>query len=329
MDFKNIPSVKEQIMKCVRCGKCRSVCPVFAELHYESAAPRGHVFMVQMLRDGVVKPSDEVNERLTQCLLCENCTAVCPSGIDIHELNAAARSYITEKNPSVGKDLLFDTLWSNPALLNISTSLIWGAQKTGLQKLARNTGLTKLLPGNLPQAEKILGAVPLRNARSMIAEVNPAQGEKKYKIGYFLGCATDMLYPDIALAAIEVLTNHGCEVIVPRHAKCCGLPHIANGKLETAQDLAAHNCQIYNAYDFDYIVTDCGSCSSALSAKNLNFLLGETDKAIAAENFAAQVMDLSQFLIEVLDIHFPVNNKAKLKSRRFSAYYHIHSSFSM
>ena len=311
MDFKNIPSVKEQIMKCVRCGKCRSVCPVFAELHYESAAPRGHVFMVQMLRDGVVKPTEEVNERLAQCLLCEKCTAVCPSGIDIHELNAAARSYINHKNPSVGKDLLFDTLWTSPALLNFSTTLLGGVQKAGLQKLARHTGLTRLLPGNLPQAEKILDKIPLRNARSRIAEVNPAQGEQRFKVGYFLGCATDMLYPDIALASIEVLTSNGCEVIVPRHSKCCGLPHIANGKLETARDLAAHNCQIYNAYDFDYIVTDCGSCSSALSAENLDFLLGQTADAPAAEIFAAKIMDLSQFLIEVLDIQFPANNEAR------------------
>jgi len=311
VDFKNLPPVKEQIMKCVRCGKCRSVCPVFAELRYESAAPRGHGFMVQMLRDGVVKPSEEVSKRLIHCLMCENCSAKCPSGIDIHELNAAARSYIEQKNPSIGKELLFDTLWTKPSLLNLSTSLMWGAQKAGLQKLARYTGLTKLLPGSLPQAEKILEAVPLRNARSMIPEINPARGEREYKIGYFLGCATDLLYPDIALAAIEVLTNNGCEVIVPRHSKCCGLPHIANGKLETAQSLAIHNCQIYNAYDFDYIITDCGSCSSALSAKNMHFLLGQTEHAQAGEIFAAKVMDLSKFLIDVLDISFPVNHNAK------------------
>ncbi|HNX28710.1 MAG TPA: (Fe-S)-binding protein [Syntrophomonadaceae bacterium] len=318
MDFKNLPPVKEQIMKCVRCGKCRSVCPVFAELRYESAAPRGHVFMVQMLRDGVVKPSEEVSKRLTNCLMCEKCSANCPSGIDIHELNAAARSYISQTNPSLSKDLIFDTLWTKPALLNFSTSLMWGVQKTGLQNLARKLGLMKLLPGELPQAERILDAVPLRNARSMIAEYNPAKGEKKYKIGYFLGCATDLLNPDIALATIEVLTNNGCEVIVPRHSKCCGLPQIANGKIETAQRLAEHNSRIFNAYDFDYIVTDCGSCSSALSPKNMHFLLGETEYALEGEKFAAKVIDLSKFLIDVLDVNIPANNNA----RKITVTYH-------
>ena len=54
MEFRKLPPVQEQIMKCVRCGKCRSVCPVFDEIRNETAAPRGHVFMVQMLRDGKV-----------------------------------------------------------------------------------------------------------------------------------------------------------------------------------------------------------------------------------------------------------------------------------
>ena len=39
MEFKNLPPVKEQLMKCVRCGKCRSVCPVFAESGIETTAP--------------------------------------------------------------------------------------------------------------------------------------------------------------------------------------------------------------------------------------------------------------------------------------------------
>jgi glycolate oxidase iron-sulfur subunit len=69
MEFKNLPPVKEQLMKCVRCGKCRSVCPVFAESGIETTAPRGHVFMVQMLRDGQVQASPEVYDRLSQIII--------------------------------------------------------------------------------------------------------------------------------------------------------------------------------------------------------------------------------------------------------------------
>ncbi|MGR6835817.1 (Fe-S)-binding protein [Syntrophomonas erecta] len=305
MEFKKIPPVRDQIMKCVRCGKCRSVCPVFEEIRNETAAPRGQVFMVQMLRDGKVKPENKVNERLTNCLLCETCSANCPSGIDVHELNAAARAYIYEQNPSTTKELVFDTLWTRPGLLRTSTRLMWGAQKTGLQKLARNLGLTKLLPGDLSRAEKILTSVPGRSGRSLIKEVNPAQGQKKFRVGYFLGCGTDLLHPNVARATVAVLTRNGCEVIVPQETRCCGQPHIANGKLDTARKLAAHNVKIFNSYDFDYIVTDCASCSAALSHKNMQFLLGGLKIEDQAMAFSDRVMDLTKFLVEVLDIKVP------------------------
>ncbi len=308
MEFKELPPVKEQLMKCVRCGKCRSVCPVFSEIKNETAAPRGHVFMVQMLRDGKVEPGNDVLKKLNMCLMCESCTVNCPSGIDIHELNAAARSYIYEKNPSMGKELVFDTLWTNPSLLRTSTRVMWGAQKLGLQNLARSLGLTRILPGDLPKAEKILSAVPSQSARKLLPEINRAKGEKKYTIGYFLGCGTDLFNPQVARATVDVLTHNGCEVIIPSDMKCCGLPHIANGKMNTARQLAAHNVKIFNSYDFDFIVTDCASCSATLSPKTMEFLLGGLKIEDEALSFASKVMDLSKFLIDVLDVR-PLNQE--------------------
>ncbi len=305
MEFKKLPPVKDQIMKCVRCGKCRSVCPVFDEIRNETAAPRGHVFMVQMLRDGKVDPSSEVYKRLTNCLMCETCSANCPSGIDVHELNAAARSYIYDKDPHFAKELIFDTLWTHPALLKNSMKFVGVAQKTGLQKLARAIGMMKALPGDLGKAEQILSDVPLRSANASLKEINPCKGKKKYRVGYFLGCGTDMFHPNVALATVDVLTRNGCEVVIPKAMKCCGLPHIANGKMETAQKLMAHNVKLFNNYDFDYIVTDCASCSSALAKKNIEFLfsgLKIEDEALA---FSAKVRDLTDFLVNVLDIQLP------------------------
>jgi glycolate oxidase iron-sulfur subunit len=305
MDFKKLPPVQEQIMKCVRCGKCRSVCPVFAEIRNETAAPRGHVFMVQMLRDGKVEPEQEVYDRLAGCLLCETCSANCPSGIDVHELNAAARSYIYEQNPSAAKELIFDSLWTRPNLLRTSSKFLWGAQKTGLQSLARNLGLMKILPGDLSKAESMVSSVPFRSGRSLVKEVNPARGEKRYKVGYFLGCGTDLFQPQVAKAVVEVLTRNGCEVIVPRETRCCGQPHLANGKMDTARKLLAHNVKIYNNYEFDYIITDCASCSAALSHKNIKFVLGGLKIEDEALAFADKVIDLTKFLVDELDIHLP------------------------
>jgi len=302
MKFKDLPPVKEQLMKCVRCGKCRSVCPVFAEIKNETAAPRGHVFIVQALRDGKVAPNNKVWEKLNMCLLCETCSINCPSGIDVHELNAAARSYIYENNPSIGRELIFDVLWTNQFLLKTTARVMWGFQKSGLQALARNLGLTKMLPGDLSQAEKIMSNIPYASARSTLREVNPAKGDKKYTVGYFLGCGTDLFFPNVAKAAVDVLTHNGCEVIIPADTKCCGLPHIANGKMDTARQLAVHNIKIFDSYNLDFIVTDCASCSATLSPKNMEFLLGGLKIEDQAMAFAHKVIDLNKLLVDILNI---------------------------
>lgn len=309
MEFRKLPPVQEQIMKCVRCGKCRSICPVFDEIRNETSAPRGHVFMVQMLRDGKVDPRQEVYDKLGNCLLCETCSVNCPSGINVHELNAAARSYIYEQNPSISKELIFDTMWTKPSLLRASTKIMSGLQKLGLQSFARNTGLTRMLPGDLPRAEKIMSSIPSQSARSRLHKINRARGEKKYTVGYFLGCGTDILNPNVALAAVDVLTRNGCDVLIPQDMKCCGLPHIANGKMDTARLLAIHNIKIFNSYKLDYIVSDCASCTSALSRKNMEFLLGGLKIEDEAYKFSDKVIDLTRFLVEVIDIKVPTTNE--------------------
>ncbi|NLB18685.1 MAG: (Fe-S)-binding protein [Syntrophomonadaceae bacterium] len=302
MDLKQVPLLNEQLKKCVRCGRCRTVCPVLAEIKNETVAPRGHIFMVQALRDGKVKPDAQVYDRLSNCLLCETCSAVCPSGLDIPELNEYARSYIYEKNPSLIKDTLFDSIWTRPSLLRTGGFFMWAANKSGLQGFARTLGLTKLLPGDLPKAEKIMHDPVMRSARSILPVINPPRGNTKYRVGYFLGCGTDLFSPSVAIAAVEVLTSWGCEVVIPDNMKCCGLPHIANGKMSTAQSLAIHNLKVFNDLELDYIITDCGSCSSAISEKRLKMLLDKQGYDDQIDKFCSRVYDLNTFLLDVLQI---------------------------
>ncbi len=302
MDFRELPPVKDQLKKCVRCGRCRTVCPVFAEIRNETVAPRGHVFMVQALRDDKVQPETPVYDRLSNCLLCETCSINCPSGIEIPELNKAARSFIYQQNPSAIKDVFLDRVWTNPTLMKLGGLFMWTANKTGLQKAARSLGLTKLLPGDLSEAEQIMQDVPRRSARSILPEVNKAKGEMKYRVGYFLGCGTDLFSPSVAEATVKVLTSWGCEVIIPRDMKCCGVPHAANGKLDSARNLAIQNLKVFNRLDVDYIVTDCASCSAAISEKSLHLLLNNQGYDEEIKKFCSKVCDLNKFLLEVLEI---------------------------
>jgi glycolate oxidase iron-sulfur subunit len=75
--------------------------------------------------------------------------------------------------------------------------------------------------------------------------------------------------------------------------------------MDTARRLMAHNIKIFNSHNFDYIITDCASCSAALSYKNMEFLFKRLKIYNEAKAFADKVMDLTQFLIDVLDVKVP------------------------
>lgn len=60
--------------KCILCGRCRSVCPVYKAVMKETAAPRAKAIVAQEGKD----------DRLFYlCTLCGACKDACPLGVDL------------------------------------------------------------------------------------------------------------------------------------------------------------------------------------------------------------------------------------------------------
>ena len=84
------------------------------------------------------------------------------------------------------------------------------------------------------------------------------------KVAFFMGCATDFVYPDLGLKLIDFLVKHNIEVVVPDTQNCCGAAIYFSGDFETGRMLADKNIEAFNDPSIDYIVTACGTCSSTL-----------------------------------------------------------------
>ncbi|MBN2111143.1 MAG: 4Fe-4S dicluster domain-containing protein [Methanosarcinaceae archaeon] len=67
------------ILKCVRCGTCRSVCPVFDVIGWESSCARGRMLVAHGVAMGLEADKD-VLDTLNMCTTCGLCEYVCPSG---------------------------------------------------------------------------------------------------------------------------------------------------------------------------------------------------------------------------------------------------------
>ncbi|HEX3032262.1 MAG TPA: (Fe-S)-binding protein, partial [Bacillota bacterium] len=305
--LEQYPDILNQLKKCVRCGQCRSVCPVFEQVPKEFCSPRGRVFLAQMLQYGEIAPSQKVADHLSTCLMCEACSSDCPSGIPVPKLVALSRAFLAEKGFNTAKRSVFRDLWTKPLFLRTVSTALWTYQTSGLQSLIRKVGLLNILPGDLPKAEKLLGRVPLISARKQLPHISSAKGKKRYRVGYFLGCATDLFYPQVARATVRVLTENGCEVVVPKEMRCCGLPQQANGAYATGLDLAQANIEMFEALDVDYIVSDCASCVAAISPHGYGEMFRDTPLEEKARSFSGKVVELTTFLTKTIDILPPTH----------------------
>src|SRR5512141_1714191 len=87
-----------QLVKCIRCGTCRSVCPVFRETADESSTARGKVKLIDSVARGQLTLTPALQERMGRCLLCKACVAGCPSGVKTDELFLTARAALASEN---------------------------------------------------------------------------------------------------------------------------------------------------------------------------------------------------------------------------------------
>ena len=44
------------------------------------------------------------------------------------------------------------------------------------------------------------------------------------KVGLFIPCYVDQFYPNVAIATLQLLEKHGCDVSFPLDQTCCGQP---------------------------------------------------------------------------------------------------------
>jgi glycolate oxidase iron-sulfur subunit len=140
-----------------------------------------------------------------------------------------------------------------------------------------------LLPRNIPPSQSW-------------PKVTPARGERRARAALLIGCAQQVLDPDINTATIEVLSRNGVEVIVPPKQGCCGGLAWHTGELAAAQAFARRNLNAFPA-NVDAILSNAAGCGSAMHEYHL-ILRGTPDEA-RADALRKRVMDVSVFLARI------------------------------
>ena len=118
-------------------------------------------------------------------------------------------------------------------------------------------------------------------------------------VGLFVTCLVDFIRPTVGFAAVKLLEEAGCKVVVPSQT-CCGQPAYNAGDRGTAKALAQQAIEAFE--DCDYVVVPSGSCAGMLARHYPDLFAGEPDMARKAERFAEKSHELVSFLVDVLGV---------------------------
>ncbi len=287
--------------RCVHCGLCLNHCPTYKLWGLEADSPRGRIRQMVLVDQGRLALGETFVKHIDQCLDCRACETACPSGVEYGKLVEAARAQIEQnyRRPffsRLARDLVFRRLLPYPNRIAIVARALRLYQRSGLQWLARATGILHLF--GLAERERLLPPIDRKFFFSRLGRTYPAVAPRRARVALFAGCIAQVSFSALHDATIRVLTANGCEVVVPAGQTCCGALAAHAGVRDTARSLARTNLGVFLRDDFDAVITNAAGCGSTL--KEYEELFGADTKDHAeAHAFRKKMRDATEFLSEL------------------------------
>ncbi len=287
-----LAQANDVLRTCVHCGLCLSACPTYAVLGDERDSPRGRIYLIKDMLEADDPADDTVTRHIDRCLSCLSCMTTCPAGVDYMHLVDHAREHIeaTYRRPLLERALraLLSRVLPRPGLVRLAllaarapalAAPLFGGRLGALLRLACR-------PGHGPSwVER--------------PQTIPAAAPRRARVALLTGCVQCALAPEINEATVRLLVRHGCEVVIPRGAGCCGaLPHHlgkgAEGRAWARRAVTTFAREI-DAGGLDAVVANASGCGTML--KDYGHLLKD-DPPFAED--AARVAALARDVSEVL-----------------------------
>jgi glycolate oxidase iron-sulfur subunit len=290
--------VYEDFSRCVHCGLCLNHCPTYRLWQLEADSPRGRIRQMLLVQQGELPVSAGFVDHIDKCLDCRSCETACPSGVNYGMLVEHARARIEQEYQRpwltrAARNFAYRQLLPYPERIAMAAKLLRLYQRSGLQAIARATGLLKVL--GLAERERLLPPIDRQFFFDHLGKSYPAQGTRRARVAFFAGCVANVTFSALNEATIRVLTANGCEVAVPGGQFCCGALPTHAGVRDVARDLARRNIAAFAAGEFDAVVTNAAGCGSTLK-ENAHFFTPDEPEYTAAVAFGENTRDVTEFL---------------------------------
>lgn len=239
LDFSADGSFHGAVEMCNGAGICRkqtsgTMCPSFMATRDEEHSTRGRANALRAAFSGRLPAEELTSPRMYEvmdlCIECKACKAECPSSVDMAKIKFEFLAHYYEKHPIPLRAKLFADI------------AFWSHLSSGLPAPLVN----RLLNNGLVRwgLEKFIGISRQRHLPEFAAEPfthwfkhRTTDHEQRSPVVLFNDTFNTYNYPQVAIAATEVLEAAGFEVILPGHG-CCGRPMMSKGLVTKARRAA-------------------------------------------------------------------------------------------
>ena len=313
--MKDLKQLTDEINKCVLCGTCRSVCPTFGIVQREPASARGKVALCEAYLNKEIGISEGFIKHMNECVQCMACQKACPNDVDVPDIILAARAEIAKENGlPFAKSFILKNILDSEKLMPAAMKFASRLQGFLLKGIPEDSGLHRRFPLPLVDERRLVPPLAERFFLDSISEKPEVRSKKDSslpRVGFFAGCLINYMLPNIGDASLKLLEKAGASVVVPLDQRCCGMPALGMGDVETAKSLALKNLEAFEQYELDYITTACATCGDGLKRRFKELLGDEYRERVNA--FSEKVRDITELLVN--DFGFPKSQISNLKSQ--------------
>jgi Fe-S oxidoreductase len=231
--------IDELLKKCVQCGSCLVICPIYRATKNEIFSPRGKLYYLKLKNAFPEKFDDELAKEYAKtiftCAVCSRCVENCTSEVKLVDI------FREERLASVDQF---------PKLVQIGENITDEMNVYGLDNEMRAETWTMELYDDFPDIDDRV------YSEGMTADTI-----------LFVGCLMSFRnrHANVLKSILKVM-EHLDEnfLILGGEEYCCGHPLDLLGKIEEADKMRAHNTEVIHKVKAKTVVTDCPGCLEAL-----------------------------------------------------------------
>jgi len=272
---------------CIKCGKCKSVCPIFEISHDETTSPRGFIDLLGAYKRDELELDKNAKAIFESCFLCTSCVEVCPNDLPTDIIIEQVRDDIRKKYGIAWYKRAFFFLLRNRKIMDFLAKMGWVFQTCGLKINAKQQGakfrlnfpIEMIKDRTLPFADKksFLNSHPeniINNPKNIDKEnlsslkqdvmntgnlhqlndqnkdqLNDKIGEPSLsRVAIFIGCMGNYAYTNIGKALLKILHKLELDVLIPKEQLCCSAPAYFTGDFDTVDYLVKKNIEYFETF---------------------------------------------------------------------------------